>query len=181
MSSFESRLARALKLEPALYTEVEEDKTSVRQAALVVAVSSLSAGVAMSEEGISTLWVLAANVAASFIGWVIWAWVIYIVGTKFFPEPQTKTRFSELLRVLGFAAAPGIIRFAGIFPGLAFPVFLIASLWSIAATVIAIRAALDYRQTGRALAVCLSGWLVQTLFIWCSIILLSWILSPVIA
>jgi hypothetical protein len=41
----------------------------------------------------------------------------------------------------------------------------VSGLWSLAAMVVAVRQALDYDSTGRAIAVCVVGWLVQMLII----------------
>ena len=63
----------------------------------------------------------------------------------------------QLLRTIGFSAAPGLIRVLGIIPGLYAPVFFVASLWMLVTMVVAVRQALDYESTGRAVAVCVIG------------------------
>jgi hypothetical protein len=70
-----------------------------------------------------------------------------------------------LLRTIGFASAPGILRLVGIIPGLTGLVFIIASVWMLVATLVAVRQALDYQSTLRAVGVCAIGWLVQMLII----------------
>lgn len=55
---------------------------------------------------------------------------------------------------MGFAATPGLIQVFGVFPGAAVPVFTLAIVWALAASVVAVRQALDYTSTSRALAVC---------------------------
>ena len=64
----------------------------------------------------------------------------------------------ELLRTIGFAAAPGLLLVLGVLPGLAVPIFVMASLWMLAAMIVAVRQALDYDTTIHAVAVCLFGW-----------------------
>jgi len=83
------------------------------------------------------------------------------IGTKLLPEPQTQSNPKELLRVLGFASAPGLLRVLGIFPFLRLLVFIITAIWMIAAMVVAIRQALDYTSTARAILVCVIAWLIQ--------------------
>jgi hypothetical protein len=95
------------------------------------------------------------------VGWMSWAALIYLVGTHLLPEPQTRANVGELLRTLAFAAAPGILRVVGVVPALAFPAFVVASVWMLAAMVVAVRQALDYRSTSRAIAVCAVGWLLS--------------------
>ena len=64
----------------------------------------------------------------------------------------------ELLRTIGFAAAPGLLLALGALPGLAVPIFVMAPLWMLAAMIVAVRQALDYTSTIHAVAVCLFGW-----------------------
>jgi len=63
--------------------------------------------------------------------------------------------------VTGFAAAPGLIRVFAFIPLLGGLINLAASLWMLAAFVVAVRQVLDYSSTGRAVAVCILGFLVQ--------------------
>jgi len=53
----------------------------------------------------------------------------------------------------------------GIFPGLTGIVFLIAAIWMLIAMVIAVRQALDYQSTWRAVGVCAIGWIIQSLLL----------------
>jgi hypothetical protein len=70
-----------------------------------------------------------------------------------------------LLRTIGFSSSPGLLRVLGIIPGLNQFVFLVAGLWMLVAMIIAVRQALDYTGTGRAIAVCVIGWIVQMLLL----------------
>lgn len=163
MSPFVERMLRAAKLEPALYEEVEADKSALGQAMAVVVISSVAAGIgAISVQGISGLVI---GTITALIGWYIWAFLTYLIGTKLLPEPQTSADHGELLRTIGFSSSPGIIRIIGIIPGLRGIAFLVAGFWMLAAMVIAVRQALDYTGTLRALGVCLIGWLIQALVI----------------
>ena len=102
---------------------------------------------------------------AALIGWYVWAYITYFIGTKFLPEPQTRADHGELLRTIGFSSSPGLIRVLGIIPGLTGIVFSVASIWMLVAMVIAVRQALDYQSTLRAIVVCVIGWIVQTLLL----------------
>ena len=81
------------------------------------------------------------------------------------PEPQTRADHGELLRTIGFSSAPGLIRVLGIIPGLADPVFSVAGVWMLVAMVIAVRQALDYKSTWRAIGVCVVGWTIQAVIL----------------
>jgi hypothetical protein len=159
MGSIFDRMIRAARLDASLYEEVEADTTATGQAAIVVVASSLAAGLG-SMFGVGLGGLILATTSA-LIGWVVWAVLIYVVGVKLLPEPATKSDIGEMLRVLGFASAPGIIRALGVIHALSGVTMLIASAWMIAAMVVAVRQALDYSSTGRAVAVCLLGFAVQ--------------------
>ena len=104
--------------------------------------------------------------AGALLGWYIWAFLTYVIGTKLLPEPQTQADHGELLRTIGFSSAPGLIRVLAILPGLNAIVNFIAGAWMLIAMVIAVRQALDYQSTYRAMGVCLIGWLVQAVVLW---------------
>ncbi len=155
MSSLQDRMIRAAKLDVSLYEEVEADTGATSQALKVVLLSSVAAGIgSLFYVGFSGL---VFSVLAAVIGWFLWALTTYFVGTRLLPEPQTKADLGELLRTTGFAQAPGIIRVAGIVPFFGMLVNLVAFVWMLVAMVIAVRQALDYSSTGRAVAVCVIG------------------------
>lgn len=163
MHSFLQRLAGAAKLDPEIYEEVEADHSAFGQAVLVVLASSLAAGVGSMGFGAAHF---VSVTVLSVLGWLIWAWTAYFIGSRFLPGPQTEADLGQLLRTTAFAGTPGIMRVLGLAPTLYVPVFALASLWMLAAFVVAVRQALDYAGTWRAVAVCLLGWLVYiTLFV----------------
>lgn len=159
MHSLIDRMIRAARLDANLYEEVEADRRTMSQATTVVLVSSLAAGfghLAIGGLGGGILLTL-----GSLIGWYIWAYMTYVIGTRLLPEPQTEADLGQLLRTTGFSSSPGLIRIFGIIPSLQTVAFLAASLWMLVAMVIAVRQALDYTSTWRAIAVCSIGWIIQ--------------------
>jgi hypothetical protein len=154
-------MIRAAKLDPSLYEEVEQDQGATGQALLVVIVSSLAAGVgSLTTGGLPGLVFIT---LATLLGWVVWAFLTYLIGTKLLPEPQTKADMGEMLRTTGFSSSPGVIRILGLIPipGLGALSALAAAIWMLVAMVIAVRQALDFQSTGRAVGVCLIGWTIQ--------------------
>jgi hypothetical protein len=159
MSRLIDRMLRAARLDVNLYEEVEADPSAMGEAMTTVVLSSLAAGVAgIAVTGIGGLLL---QTAGALVGWFVWAYLTYLIGTRLLPEPQTKADVGELLRTLGFASSPGIIRVVGIIPGLLRLSFLIAAVWMFVTMVIAVRQALDYTSTPRAVGVCLIGFVVQ--------------------
>src|SRR5262245_52930643 len=155
MASLTERMLGAAKLDPATYEEVEADATATPQAMLVVVLANLAAGVgALRLIGFGGLLIAT---LVSLIGWYVWAFVTYFVGTRFLPGPKTEADLGQLLRTIGFSAAPGLIRVLGIIPGLNAIVSFIATVWMLVAMVIAVRQPLDYDPTGRAVPARLVG------------------------
>jgi len=163
MTNFMDRIIRAAKLDIKVYEEVEADKGALRQSMIVVVISSIAAGFG-SIEKVGFNGILVGTIIA-LISWYVWAYLTYFIGTKLLPEPQTKADHGELLRTIGFSSSPGLIRILGIIPGLGWVVFFVASIWMLAAMVIAVRQALDYQSTVRALGVCIIGWIIQALIL----------------
>jgi hypothetical protein len=163
MATIQDRMLRAAKLDVQLYEEVEHDEGATGQATIVVILSALAAGI--GSLGVGSLAGLVSTTLAALVGWYVWAFLTYYIGTRLLPEPQTEADYGQLLRTIGFASAPGLIRVVGIIPGLGLFVFAIAGVWMLIAMVIAVRQALDYTNTWRSVGVCLIGWVVQGVII----------------
>ncbi len=156
MSTFTERMLGASKFDVHTYEEVEADTAATGQALGVVVLSSIAAGIGWAGQGAQGIVVA---VLGALIAWFLWAAVIYVVGTKLLPEPQTRSDIGELLRTTGFAAAPGMLRILGLVPMLTFLINFVVGIWMFGTFVVAVRQALDYRSTGRAVLVCFIGWL----------------------
>ena len=158
-NSFINRIIRATKLDSNLYEEVEADKSALGQAMAIVVFSSIAAGIGLYKiggfSGIIT------GTMASLISWYVWAYLTYFIGTKFLPEPQTQADLGELLRTIGFSSSPGLLRVFYFVPGIGVLVYLISSFWMLVAMIIAVRQALDYNSTLRAVGVCVIGYIIQ--------------------
>jgi len=161
-------MIRAAKMDVNLYEEVEADKGAMGQAMAVVVISSVAAGI--GTVGTAGVKGLLLGTIVALVGWFIWAFLTYYIGTRLLPEPQTKADYGELLRTIGFSSSPGVLRVLGIIPMLGNILNFICGIWMLVAMVIAVRQALDYKSTWRAVGVCLIGWIVQivifAMFFW---------------
>ena len=164
MASLGNRMIRAAKLDKGLYEEVEADTGATGQAMLVVVLSSVAAGIG-SVGGGAGLKGLLLGALSALAAWYIWAFLTYFIGTRLLPESQTEADVGQLLRTTGFSSSPGLLRILGILPGLTGIVFLGCEVWMLVAMVIAVRQALDYRSTGRAILVCGIGWVIQVVIL----------------
>ncbi len=131
-SQYVNRIIRACKLDVSLYEEVEADKSATLQAASVVVLSSLAAGVGAVSLGASNF------LMAPLLSLVSW----YVCSS-----------------------APGLIRVFGFTPELMSITFIGAAIWMLVAMIIAVRQALDYQSTWRAIGVVVIGFLVQAIFL----------------
>jgi hypothetical protein len=158
MMTMAERVVGVLRLDSKVYEEIEHDRTATTQALTVVVVASAAAGI-----GRGLLFgplALARESLGAVVGWVMWAGLTYVLGTKVLPEPQTRTDMGELLRVIGFSYAPTVFALLAVVPRLGRVVGPLIALWLLATMVVAVRQALDYTSTGRAFAVVFIGWLV---------------------
>jgi len=147
--SFGERLLGALWLDAAVYDEIEHDPGALPQAAGVVALGAVAAGLGSPAAGGGVG--LVAGLVAAALGWLASTAVVWLVGVYWLKHTSD---YPELLRTLGFASAPQLLMLLGIVPLLGWLAALAAWVWGLAAFVVAARQALDV-TTGRAVAVCL--------------------------
>lgn len=152
------RMLRAAKLEPQLYEEVEADSSATGQALLAVVLVSCATGIG---HGISAamkgnasvggiIGGLVSGIIGSLIVWFIFSLLCFWLGTTLFKGPETKSTLGELMRTLGFAYAPGLLNVFSFIPFIGPMVPFATWVWTIIASVIAIRQACDF-TTGRAI------------------------------
>jgi hypothetical protein len=156
MAGFGQRMLGAAKLDAATYEEVEADKSATGQAMTVVILAAAAYGLGEAGQGIRGALAFA---VAGLVGWLVWAFLTWIIGTRLLATPDTRSDMGELLRTIGFSSTPGILRILGGLPVVGGPVVFVVSIWMLAAMVVAVRQALDYTSTLRAVVVCLIGWL----------------------
>lgn len=159
-NTFLQRLIGAAALDVAIYEEVEADAGATTQAMAVVLLSSVAAGIgAAGMEGPRVANIVFVGVV-SLLSWAAWAVVTYEIGTRILPGMRTEADVGQLMRTIGFAATPGLLRVLGVMPTVAVPVFAVTAVWMLAAMVVAVRQALDYQSTLRAVGVCVLGWVL---------------------
>ena len=147
----------AAKLKTATFEEVEADGSATRQAMSVVLLVALATGIGQLESNGPIG--LVVGIAFGLAGWALWAWITYFVGTTVFKTPETDANWGQLARTLGFAQSPGVLKVFAVIPGIGPLVFAVVSVWQLVAMVVAIRQALDYTSTLRAIGVVVVGFI----------------------
>lgn len=172
MRSFPRRVANAACLHADTFEEVEADRSSIRQALVVVLAACAAGGFAGWQRSAAAGAAdeqLAFRVALSalepLVLWVGGSAFAYMVGASFFRGPETETDFAEILRTTGFAFGPAVLRVLGFLqpPALGLSIDLGARLWVFVAVVVGLRQALDYttpRAAGTFGVAALLLWLV---------------------
>ena len=166
MATFIRRMLGAARLDPGTYEKVEGDTGATSQALAVVLLASIGSGIGWIGASPRYLGAITVLTVTAVVGWVTWALLTYLIGTRLFPEKQTRANPGELLRTLGFAQAPGLLRPLALLPGLSGSVTGVIAVWTLATMVVAVRQALDYTSTLRALTVCMTGWAVAFAMLW---------------
>lgn len=171
MPQFLSRLTGAALFDVDTYEEVEADPSASWQALLVVVLAAVAMGVgSIGNSGAGGIfW----HTVVAVIGWYVWAYITYVIGTRLLPGANTEADHGELLRTIGFSSAPGILRIGMLVPAIALPVFLASTLWMLATMIVAVRQALDYTSTLRAVAVCALGFPFYALSLILSVLVLG--------
>lgn len=153
--SLPARALGAALLRIDAYEEVEHDEGATGQAALVVglvalatAAGSLAAGAGAAAAGV--------GIAQAYVGWLLWAAMTDLVGSRLFGGTAS---WGELLRTLGFAQTPGILRALVFLPVAGSWIEVAVFVWLLVAGIVAIRQALDI-DTGQALTTAFLAWLV---------------------
>jgi hypothetical protein len=152
----------AARLDVATYEAVEHDTNATTQAAIVVVLAAVAAGIGALGDGGSGL---IGGIIAGLVGWVVFAATVYFVGTRLLSTAQTEADLGQLLRTIGFARTPGILNVFGFIPVLGWIAGLVALVWVVFATVIAVRQALEM-DTGRAIATAIIAAILNGIVVW---------------
>ena len=161
MTLFLRRFIGALVLDAGAFEDIEADRHAAMQSVLVLLAACAAGGIAGMGLGLIGAAGFATGAIVTLGGWLLWVSVIAALGTRVFAEPQTKSNLRELLQTLGYAAAPGVLLVLAAMPAVASLVITVVSMWMMAAAVLAVRQALDYESTGRAIAVCVTAWILS--------------------
>jgi hypothetical protein len=82
----------------------------------------------------------------SILTWLVWAIFIYVIGVKLFPDKKTKVPFKKVLTAVGFAHAPGLLRFFAVTPNMMIPIIFLTQFWIFAGLIISTRHVLGLKS-----------------------------------
>jgi hypothetical protein len=151
--SLQGRMIRAASLDPTLYDEVKRDPGALRQAFFVVLLAAVATGIGFGQ---GDLQLIVLGMLFALLGWALTAYLSWVIGDRIFPESEPRSSPAQLLRTIGFANAPAIVRLLAVIPDTAVFVMAVTTVWVLFSTVIAIRQGLGYRSMPRAIGVFLA-------------------------
>ena len=141
------------------YEEIEADQGALGQAIGVVMlvtvcgiIGGIIGGLLSGEPTRGIIGGVIGGLLFGIVRWALWVTVIYLVGGKMLRTGNTQTSWGEVGRVMGFAYTPGVLAFFTFVPAIGWLFAVAAFFWTLAAAVVAVRQAMDFESTGRAIA-----------------------------
>ena len=96
----------------------------------------------------------------AILTWLVWGIFIYVIGVKLFPDKQTKVTFKKVLTAVGFAHAPGLMRFFAVTPELMIPIIFLTQFWIFAALIISTKQVLNLKSNFKSFGIVFLSFLI---------------------
>ena len=96
----------------------------------------------------------------AILTWLVWAIFIYVIGVKIFPEKESKVPFKKVLIAVGYAHAPGLIRFFAVTPDLILPIIFITQFWIFASLIISTKQILNLKSNLKSFGIIFLSFLI---------------------
>ncbi len=149
---------KSIKLDKSLYTDSKNfGEASIYFAGIIMILDGIAGAIAANNI-IKTA--IAMSGITAIITWLIWAIFIYVIGVKLFPDKQTKVSFKKVLTAVGFAHAPGLIRFFAVTPDLMIPIIFLTQFWIFAGLIISTKHILNLKSNFKSFGIVLLSFLI---------------------
>ena len=149
---------KSIKLDKSLYTDNKNfGDASIYYAGLIMILDGMAGAVAANTV-IKTA--VAMSGLTAILTWFVWAIFIYVIGVKLFPEKQTKVPFKKILTAVGFAHAPGLLRFFAITPDLMIPIIFFTQFWIFASLIISTKHILNLKSNLKSFGIVFLSFLI---------------------
>ncbi len=149
---------KSIKLDKSLYADNKNfGDASIYYAGLIMILDGMAGAVAANTV-IKTA--VAMSGLTAILTWFVWAIFIYVIGVKLFPEKQTKVPFKKILTAVGFAHAPGLLRFFAITPDLMIPIIFFTQFWIFASLIISTKHILNLKSNLKSFGIVFLSFLI---------------------
>ncbi len=145
-ATFLDRVAGVLRLDPRVYDAIKRDPGAMGQSAAVVIISALATNVWVAFFAPRGVTSAIGGVVLAIVAWVLFAGLVWWLGRRWFAPSWAPPDFNALLRLSGFATAPGLLNVLGFIPGIGWLVLMAASIWSLITAYTAVRIGLGTNE-----------------------------------
>ena len=158
LAEFLNIFFKSLKLDRSLYKENKNfGEAAIYFAGLIMILDGVAGAVAANtiiktSVGLSGL--------TAILTWFIWAVLIYVIGVKIFPDKESKITFKRILISVGYAHAPGLVRFFAVTPELVIPVIFLTQFWIFASLIIATKQVLNLKSNFKSFGIIFLSFLI---------------------
>ena len=157
-AQFLNIIVRSIKLDKSLYKDNKYfGEAGIYFAGLVMILDGVAGAVAANTI-IKTA--IGMSGLTAIITWFIWAIFIFVIGVKLFPDKETKVSFKKILIGVGYAHAPGLIRFFAVVPELVIPIIFITQFWIFASLLIATKQILNLKSNFKSFGIIFLSFLI---------------------
>ena len=158
LGEFLNIVFKSIKLDKSLYTDSKNfGEASVYFAGLIMILDGIAGAVAANNI-IKTA--VAMSGLTAIVTWVLWSVLVFVIGVKIFPDKQTKAPFKKVLTAVGFAHAPGLLRFFAVTPDLMIPIILLTQFWIFAALIISTKQVLNLKSNFKSFGIVFLSFLI---------------------
>ena len=158
LGEFLNIVFKSIKLDKSLYTDNKNfGEASVYFAGLIMILDGIAGAVAANNI-IKTA--VAMSGLTAIVSWVLWSVLVFVIGVKIFPDKQTKAPFKKVLTAVGFAHAPGLLRFFAVTPDLMIPIILLTQFWIFAALIISTKQILNLKSNFKSFGIVFLSFLI---------------------
>ena len=156
---FLSIVVRSIKLDKNLYRDNRNfGEAAIYFAGIIMILDGLAGAVAANTV-IKTA--IAMSGLTAILTWLVWGLFIFVIGVKLFPDKETKVPFKKVLIGVGFAHAPGILRFFAITPDLMMPIIFLTQFWIFAGLIISTKQILNLKSNFKSFGIVFLSFLIN--------------------
>tara|TARA_Y100000389_G_scaffold144669_1_gene143061 strand:- start:617 stop:1159 length:543 start_codon:yes stop_codon:yes gene_type:complete len=157
-AEFLNIIFKSIKLDKTLYSDNKNFGEAAIYFAGIIMILDGIAGAVAANTIIKTA--IAMSGLTAIITWFVWGIFIYVIGVKLFPDKQTKIPFKKILISVGFAHAPGLLRFFALTPDLMIPIIFLTQFWIFAGLIISTKQVLNLKSNFKAFGIVFLSFLI---------------------
>ena len=157
-AEFLNIIVRSVKLDKTLYKDNRNfGEAAIYFAGLIIILGGIAGAIAANTI-IKTP--IAMSGLTQMLNWLVWSILIYVIGVKIFPDKSTKVPFKKVLIGVGYANAPGLLRFFAVTPDLMIPIIFLTQFWIFAGLIISTKQILNLKSNIKSFGIIFLSFLV---------------------